>query len=387
MKLEALLFVVLGAAGATAACLGLMWVALKTPAGLPLLGLYHAVARLLFGLSAQEANAAYTRVMAGNSKVIVAVIFVAALLLFFYLVMGRFARWFDRINAQVHRMTEDTAEEVHLPRALAPVEEDLNGIRLILARREAEAEQSAQRARDLVVFLAHDLKTPLTSVIGYLNLLHDQPDLEAAERAKYTGIALDKAKRLEELISEFFDINRLELESIGEEGVFIDLSMLLEQLADEFWPLLEEKNLTLRPAIGPGLTVRGDPDKLARVFDNVLRNAVNYSVPGSAVGLRAFRQGPEIVVSISNEGLEIPEQELSHIFEKFYRLDAARSTRTGGAGLGLAIAKEIVERHGGTIRAETTGKRSLFTSTLPARQMQYKQKGRPRLSAVGGPFL
>ena len=85
------------------------------------------------------------------------------------------------------------------------------------------------------------------------------------------------------------------------------------------------------------------------------------------MGLRAFRQGTEIVISISNEGLEIPEQELTNIFRKFYRLDAARATRTGGAGLGLAIAKEIVERHGGTIRAEATGNRTVFTITLPAR--------------------
>ncbi|MPN56322.1 Sensor protein kinase WalK [bioreactor metagenome] len=111
--------------------------------------------------------------------------------------------------------------------------------------------------------------------------------------------------------------------------------------------------------------MRGDPDKLARVFDNVLRNAVNYSSPGGRVDIEARRSGTWAEVAIRNEGLEIPEQELSNIFQKFYRLDQARSTRTGGAGLGLAIAREIVERHGGTIRAESNGKYTSFLIRLP----------------------
>ena len=368
LKLKMLLFVTVGAFLAAALCLLLSWCVRETALGAPLAGLYHWLARGLFGQTAPEADAFFARSIEVNYQWIFVGVLFLFMLLAFYLALGGITRWFDQISDQVHRMTEDSEREVSLPRELSPVEEDLNGIRLTLARREREARESAQRARDLVAFLAHDLKTPMTSVIGYLNLLHDQPDLEAEQRAKYTGIALDKARRLEELISEFFDINRLELESIENVGENVDLSMLLEQLSDEFWPLFEEKGLVFRSAISDGLTVRGDPDKLARVFDNVLRNAVNYSVPGGTVGLRAFRQGAEIVVSISNEGLEIPEQELSNIFQKFYRLDAARSTRTGGAGLGLAIAKEIVERHGGKIRAESTGKRAVFTITLPARQ-------------------
>lgn len=368
LKLKTLLFVVAGAFLAAVLCMVLSWCIRGTALGLPLVGLYYWVSRAVFGYSTQEADAFYQTAVAPNlQNVFTAVLFVC-MLLAFYMALSRFTRWFDKVSAQVHQMTEEPGREVVLPKELSPVEEDLNGIRLTLVEREKEARESAQRSRDLVAFLAHDLKTPMTSVIGYLNLLHDQPDLEPAQRAKYVGIALDKARRLEELISEFFDINRLELEHIESVGETVDLSMLLEQVADEFWPLFEEKGLALHCAIADGLTVRGDPDKLARVFDNVLRNAVNYSVPGGTVGLRAFRQGSVVTISISNEGLEIPEQELSNIFQKFYRLDAARSTRTGGAGLGLAIAKEIVERHGGTIRAESTGKRAVFTITLPARQ-------------------
>ena len=120
-----------------------------------------------------------------------------------------------------------------------------------------------------------------------------------------------------------------------------------------------------RREIGLLLPAQGDGERLARVFDNVLRNAVSYSTPGGPVILTARREGEQAVVTIANDGLEIPEKELSNIFQKFYRLDAARSTRTGGAGLGLAIAKEIVELHGGTIRCESTGARTAFVIALP----------------------
>ena len=210
----------------------------------------------------------------------------------------------------------------------------------------------------MIAFLAHDLKTPLTSVLGYLELLRDEPGLSEEQRAKYTGIALDKARRLEELVGEFFDINTMDLTLQKRDPV--QISFLLEQLADEFYPLFAEKELECIPDIEPHLVVEGDGDKLARVFDNVLRNAVSYSAPGGPVGLSARQVEETTVVTISNEGLEIPEGELSNIFQKFYRLDAARSTRTGGAGLGLAIAKEVVELHGGSIHAESTGRRTAF---------------------------
>ena len=155
----------------------------------------------------------------------------------------------------------------------------------------------------------------------------------------------------------------------------IRLSMLLEQLTDEFYPLFAEKELRCSVEIQHHLVVLGDPDKLARVFDNVLRNAVNYSTPGGRVDIHARSVGRQAEITIRNEGLEIPEGELANIFEKFYRLDAARSSRTGGAGLGLAIAREIVESHGGTIRAESNGRLTSFVISLPLYQDEEDHHG------------
>lgn len=287
----------------------------------------------------------------------------AALVLFLALPTLRLRQ----VGKYLRAALEEPEGELKLPRSLAKtVGGELSAVRETLARQQEEARQQERRRQELIAFLAHDLKTPLTSVLGYLELLWDEPKLSEEQRVKYTGIALTKARRLEELVGEFFDINTMDLTLTVHEPV--QVSFLLEQLADEFYPLFAAKDLECVPDIEPHLVVEGEGDKLARVFDNVLRNAVSYSSPGGPVGLTARRVGETAVVTISNEGLEIPEGELANIFEKFYRLDAARSTRTGGAGLGLAIAKEIVELHKGTIRAESTGRHTAFVITLPLKE-------------------
>lgn len=366
LKLKMLLLVVLGAAAAGAVGIFLLEVVVDGLLQDPFARGFVWVAREIFGNSQEEALDLYQTLIRNNKTMILNCAMMVLMLVAFYLAMGRFTKWLDQIGRATRRLVNDTEKEISLPRELSPVEEDLRAIQRQLRGREAEARENEERKRDLVAFLAHDLKTPLTSVVGYLTLLRDRPEMEPEQRAKYTGIALDKAERLEELLGEFFDITRMDLEGTADSGETVQLTLLLEQLADEFYPLFAEKNLTCEAQLDPQLTVAGDPDKLARVFDNVLRNAVSYSIPGGEVGITARRQGGLVEVVISNEGLEIPEGELARIFEKFYRLDAARSTRTGGAGLGLAIAKEIVELHGGTIRAESTGKHTSFVISLPA---------------------
>ena len=268
-----------------------------------------------------------------------------------------------QVGKYLRALLEEPEETKQLPKSLQVLGGELTAIRTRLAQQEEEVRQQEKRRQELIAFLAHDLKTPLTSVLGYLELLDDEPGLTPEQRAKYTGVALSKARRLEELVKEFFDINTMDLKLEHQEPV--QLSFLLEQLLDEFYPLFSAKELRCTVEIQPHLVVEGDGDRLARVFDNVLRNAVSYSAQGGPIGVTAWREGERCLVRITNEGLEIPEGELSNIFEKFYRLDAARSTRTGGAGLGLAIAREIVERHGGTIRAESTGHVTAFVITLP----------------------
>lgn len=365
LKLKMLLMVVLGTIIAGAVGIFLLEVVIDGVLQDPFARFFLWASQTLFGQTQEEALNLYQIYIRNNKSEILTVCIMVLMLVAFYLALGRFTHWLEDIRAATRRLVEEQDDPVVLPRELSPIQDDLNAIRVQLAARERSSKEAEQRKGDLVAFLAHDLKTPLTSVVGYLTLLHDDPGLDPERRAKFTGIALDKALRLEELLGEFFDITKMDLDSGAGEKVPIQLSMLLEQLADEFYPLFADKNLTCAPNIQPHLVVRGDPDKLARVFDNVLRNAVSYSIPGGTVDVLAKAVGSRAEITIQDEGLEIPEGELANIFEKFYRLDAARSTRTGGAGLGLAIAKEIVELHGGTIRCENNGKLTSFIISLP----------------------
>lgn len=146
----------------------------------------------------------------------------------------------------------------------------------------------------------------------------------------------------------------------------MDLTRMLEQVASEFRPIFAESGLSCSLDLPPKLHYSCDPDKLARVFDNLLRNASYYSLPDSTVEIAGRIEAGKIVLTFSNAGKNIPQEKLDRIFEQFFRLDSSRATRTGGAGLGLAIAKEIVELHGGTIRADSTEDRITFTICLPS---------------------
>ncbi len=366
LKLTLLLWVLLGTLAALA--LGALALELLVD-GLfqdPFARFFVWVAEGLFGQSNERSLELYQIWVRDKKIYYVGAAIVVLMLIASWLAMGTFTRWLDRISAAVHQVADETGGSITLPRQLSPLQSDLTALQTTLRQRQEQAKEAEERKNDLLVFLAHDLKTPLTSVIGYLNLLQDNPDLTPEQRAKYTGIALDKALRLEELMGQFFAITRQSLHEPPAQPALIDLSMLLEQLADEFYPQFQSKQLTCTPSIVPHLSVLGDGDKLARVFDNVLRNAVHYSSPGGTVELEAAPVMGDIRITVRNQGLPIPEQELSNIFLKFYRLDSARSTRTGGAGLGLAIAKEIVETHGGTIRAESNTQQTAFIICLPS---------------------
>lgn len=274
-------------------------------------------------------------------------------------------RYLDAAVEAAGQLAQPTDTPITLPKGMKHEEDELNLARQSALRHLALAKEAEQRKNDLIVYLAHDLKTPLTSVIGYLTLLRDEPDISPALRARYTGIALEKAERLESLIDEFFDITRFSLTTLRLEPERVSLSRMLEQTVSEFAPILSEHNLTWYVDIPPDVELFCDPDKLARVFDNLIRNAVAYSDSGTALELTMLREGDHVRVALQNCGKTIPADKLDHIFEQFFRLDAARSSATGGAGLGLAIAREIVSLHGGSITAQSADGRTRFTVCLP----------------------
>jgi two-component system sensor histidine kinase VanS len=238
-------------------------------------------------------------------------------------------------------------------------------VRSAIARSKQLLQAETERKNDMIAYLAHDLKTPLTSVVGYLSLLDEASDMPAAQRAKYIHISLEKALRLEKLINEFFEITRYNFSEIVLEKETTDLHYMLVQMSDEFYPVLKEHGNTIKLKCDENVTIYADAAKLARVFNNILKNAIAYSEAGTPILIQTKQTAHDVCISFQNRGKTIPRQKLERIFEKFFRLDDARTSNTGGAGLGLAIAKEIVTQHGGTISADSENGLTTFYVTLP----------------------
>lgn len=282
-----------------------------------------------------------------------------------YYYISKPLRYLDEIVIASEQLAQPTDVPIMLPGAMKNVQDELNLVREQALRSTMAAKEAEQRKNDLIVYLAHDLKTPLTSVIGYLTLLRDEPQISQEFRAKYTGVALDKAERLEDLINEFFDITRFSLTHLSLEPETVNLTRMLEQITFEFNPILAEKELRWDMQLDPDTEIICDPPKLERVFDNLIRNAVNYSYARSIISVSLGRSNDHVTLCIQNHGKTIPAEKLDRIFEQFFRLDSSRATSTGGAGLGLAIAKEIVELHSGSITAESANESITFTVKLP----------------------
>lgn len=274
-------------------------------------------------------------------------------------------RNFDKTWRSLSALFNDDEEVRSFSRSFSDVEITLKDIKHEVYRSRMLAAESEARKNDLVMYLAHDLKTPLTSVIGYLSLLRESPELPTAQRAKYVGIALEKADRLEMLINEFFEITRFNLQELTLERNRIDLGMMIRQKADEFYPMLKEKGMEISVEVPQRIVMLADADKLARVLDNLLKNAVAYSYENTMIRIGAQRKDDSVMIRVRNECDEISPEKLARLFDKFFRADTARTSASGGSGLGLAIAKHIVELHGGTITAKSTTQHTDFTIVLP----------------------
>lgn len=286
-----------------------------------------------------------------------------------YYFLAKPLKYLDEVVLASTQLAELSEEPIKLSEELKSVEDEMNMVRETALLNARYAKEAEQRKNDLIVYLAHDLKTPLTSVIGYLTLMSDEPDLPPKSREKYTDIARSKAERLEELINEFFEITRFNLTTMEIDRETINLSMMLEQITSEFEPVLREKKLTFACDFKPNVTLSCDPDKLSRVFDNLIRNAVNYSYPSTPIRIFLEQEAENVTIKVSNQGKTIAPEKLARIFERFFRLDSARSSYTGGSGLGLAISKEIVELHGGSITAESGNESVTFTVVIPQKEI------------------
>ena len=276
---------------------------------------------------------------------------------------------------QISRGYLDTQINVYGKDELAYIAENLNKMTSeisILMEKEREAEKTKN---ELITNVAHDLRTPLTSIIGYLDLLNRDTKLQDDMKKKYLEIAFTKAKRLDKLIEDLFGFTKLNYGKMAMVVSKVDIVKLLNQLLEEFYPSLMEQNLKCEfETSHPMIMLNGDGNLLARLFDNLINNAIKYGADGKIIRVNAELKNDEVNISIINYGKVIPEHELSHIFHKFYRVEHSRSEHTGGTGLGLPIAKSIVDIHRGSIEAQSDLKGTVFQVKLFANLNYEKEK-------------
>lgn len=271
----------------------------------------------------------------------------------FLLLQRKSIRYIGKIAAAIQNISEGDLNiqvEVEGDDEFAMMAASLNRMEADIRELMDKERESERTKNELITNVAHDLRTPLTSIIGYLELLSRGMPMEEEMRQKYIDIAYTKAKRLEKLIEDLFGFTKMNCGKIAMHVGRVDIVKLLGQLLEEFYPSFADKGLTYELTSNvPSLEITADGNLLARLFDNLINNAIKYGAEGKKVLVKVEAEEEVVSVSVVNFDYVIPEGELHLIFNKFYRVEQSRSTATGGTGLGLAIVKNIVDMHGGTI--------------------------------------
>lgn len=233
-----------------------------------------------------------------------------------------------------------------------------------------EDERRIEKSKDeLITNVSHDLRTPLTSIIGYLGLVEDRQYHSEDELLKYTSTAFNKAKQMKSLVDDLFEYTKMRQTGTPLTIDHLDLTQMMAQLAASFELEASQKGMTLVTDVGDApIYIDADAEKLGRVFNNLIGNALKYGGDGKHIYLRAKQLSDrEVTISVENDGSKIPEAALGQVFERFYRVEASRSKATGGTGLGLAIAQSIVSRHGGYIYVTSDDELTRFVIHLPVK--------------------
>lgn len=254
---------------------------------------------------------------------------------------------------------------VNLPIYYKTLESSINKLKLKQKDTAYEIKKRENNENELITYLAHDLRTPLTSIIGYLSMLDEMRDLPNKQREQYIIQVLEKSLELEELINQFFEITRLNNGEISISKGKIDLEYFLIQLKDELYPMMKENDNKIKIFSEGQIFVNVDPDKMKRAFENIFKNALLYSYSNIEIKVKIYQTYKFAIVKVINEADTLEEAQMRNMFNKFTRLNGARNSKKAGSGLGLPIAKEIVELHGGKIEVESFKNKVIFTVSVP----------------------
>lgn len=311
---------------------------------------------------------------------VIVIFTILLLVIYFILISNKFVMYVREIISGVERMKSgDLMEEIPVQGEdeFSEIAASINEMRQNLYE-TMESQKAVEKTKDeLITNVAHDLRTPLTSILGYLDLLTQGDFLTEEQKQKYLGIVSSKAKQLETLVKDLFDYTRYDKNKVKIKKEILDLNLFVPQLVDEFYPSFMDHKLECRRDFYEGaLNIEGNGELLARAIGNLISNAIKYGVDGKLVEVHTGLKDKMAFVAIVNYGKIIPAEDLDKIFDKFYRVENSRSLKTGGTGLGLAIAKNIVNLHEGEIWATSDESGTRFQIELPVVQAHAPKAGK-----------
>jgi heavy metal sensor kinase len=278
------------------------------------------------------------------------------------LLMRRALRPVDEITQSAERITSrNLSERLPAPQTGDEIERLSVGLNRMIAR----LDESFQHIHRFSADASHELRTPLTILRGELEAAVQQPQI-TPELRETLGSALEETERLSRIVESLMAIARLDAGEAKVELAHFDLAELTSSTTEQMRLLAEDKNIALRCEAKQHVGIEGDRSRLKQVIVNLVDNAIKYTPAGGHVGVKVYTSNGFGVLEVNDNGMGIPAEALPHIFERFYRVDKARSRQMGGAGLGLSIIKAIVTAHGGQVKVESVeGKGSRFLVELP----------------------
>lgn len=235
-----------------------------------------------------------------------------------------------------------------------------------------EEERMIEQSKDeLVTNVSHDIRTPLTSIIGYLGLIDEGRYNSEEELLKYTKTAYSKAKQMKVLVDDLFEYTKVRQKTTPLTVTSFDMIQMLEQIAADFELEASRQGMEIEVISDlESLQMEADTEKLVRVFNNLLSNGLKYGKDGKNILIDVKKDEMEAVIIVKNNGKRVPPKALASLFDRFYRADESRSQETAGTGLGLAIAQNIVELHHGTIHVDSDKKWTQFVIRLPLKTVE-----------------
>ena len=310
--------------------------------------------------------------ISSTTKIILSIIIILLgiilFIMFFLLLTQKFVFYIRHIAEGINEISLGNLEHriiINNEDEFALIAEKLNKMADDIKAIMESKQRSEEAKKQLITSVAHDLRTPLTSIIGYLELVSSK-ELPPEINRKYVEIAYNKSKRLENLIEDLFTYTKFNFGEVKPVYTQVDIIKLINQLLDEFYPSFQEFNLKYEfDTEYLSMVILADGNLLARALANLISNAIKYGKDGGLIQLNLSKTESGIILSIINYGEVIPKKDLDLIFQRFYRVENSRSRETGGSGLGLAIAESIISMHNGTIRATSDVTGTEFIIELP----------------------